>query len=145
MKTEELKKVEITIMEDDRYFNNLLAEKLKRLELKEDIRSRYNFKIRQYYKAGEYLNSLDNINEDHDYSIAFIDFYLGDGVNGEHLINLLVERDERLEIVLMSRSPRTIDRMLTRPSGNKIYTKLVKNQYTPDVCSIIVENYLNTI
>ncbi|MDX9696573.1 MAG: hypothetical protein RBT49_12345 [Bacteroidales bacterium] len=137
--------VEILIMEDDVFYNNLIAKTIFNLQQKPEIKTRFNFTVKQYTKPDECLQKAKDNNFKQPITIAFIDYYLGDGINGKHLVNLLLERNKNIKIVLMSQSERIIEKTCVPELENSRFVKILKHNYTPDICSTIVENYINNL
>ena len=145
MKTKAVKNVDFLILEDDVFYNNLIAKRLGSLKESPDIKDKYRLKINQFSNAEECLQAAKDTLDSPKATLAFIDYYLGNGINGEHLINLLVDQNERIDIVLMSRSHRALEKSVFNKSNNKVYAKLVKEEFTPDICCIIAEQYIKRI
>lgn len=145
METHAKQQVEILIMEDDIFYNNLIAKTIFNLQQKHEIKTRFSFTIKQYTNPDECLQKAKDYNFEPSITIAFVDYYLGDGINGKHLVNLLLERNKNMKIVLMSQSERIIEKTKIPELENSRFVKILKHNYTPDVCSTIVENYINNL
>lgn len=142
METKTLKMIEILIMDDDIFFSNLIAKAIENLKQKKEIQARFRLNVRQYFKPKDCLVKAKDSSNKTPFSIAFIDYYIGDGINGKHLVNLLLERNKNAKIVLMSNSERIIRKLRSIGLNNSRYIKILKNNYTPDICCTIVENYI---
>lgn len=136
--------INILIIEDDLYYNNLLARKIKNYTYKSAPDKRYVITIDQVYDPKEFLRVIHEA-KDIRRTIAFIDYRLGKGFTGLDLSEKLVERNEHIKIVIMSQSEKIINGLEGLEQQKSIYTKLVKHEYTPDICCIIIENYLKNL
>lgn len=137
--------VNVLIIEDDHYYNDLLAKRIRSLKNKPDINGRYRLKIQQIFEPEQFLDKKDNGMEQSGRTIAFVDFYLGSGRNGLQVSGKLADMNEDIKIVLMSHSEEVIRELEQSGSDANLYTNLVKHEYTPEICSIIVENYINNL
>lgn len=133
------------IIEDDHYYNDLLAKRIRSLKNKPDINDRFRLKISQVFEPDQFLDRQGKGIEKNDRTIAFVDFYLGSGRNGLQVSGWLADMNEDIKIVLMSHSEEVIQELEKAGSASHHYTNLVKHEYTPEICSIIVENYINNL
>ena len=139
------KEVDVLIIEDDLYFNNLLAKRLESLNHDPKIKLNYQVRIRQVFDPEEYLEKADPQLENDRQTIAFIDYFLGEGNTGVQLSERLLTLNDQVKIVIMSQSEEIIDRLRNAKPRNNMYTSLVKYEHTPEICCIIVENYLKNL
>ena len=142
MRVELPKKLDILIMDDDVFFNDLLAKKLLNFIQKPEISERYSVSVEQYYRPEECLSRAKKTGAKSHASIAFVDYYLGDGLNGKHIIKLLMERNGQLKPILMSHSLAIIGNAGAQAEEDYSYNKILKHEFTPDICCILVENYM---
>jgi len=77
-----------------------------------------------------------------DSCLTFIDYYLGEAINGLHILKLLNERNKNLQVVLMSRSSHIKEKMEYLNAENINLQFIVKDEYTPAMCKLILETYL---
>ncbi len=139
------KELDVLIIEDDLYFNNLLVKRLESLNHDPKIKLNYQVRIRQVFDLEEYLEKADPQLEKDRQTIAFIDYFLGEGKTGVQLSEKLLTLNDQVKIVIMSQSEEIINRLRNAKPRNNMYTSLVKYEHTPEICSIIVENYLKNL
>ena len=145
MKAHAITQIDILIMEDDIFYNNLIAKTIRNFQQKPEIKNRFNLTVNQYTNPDECLQKAKKYNNQNIISIAFVDYYLGDGINGKHLVNLLVERNKNIKIVLMSQSEKVIEKTNVPMSESNRFVKILKHEYTPDICCTIIENYISNL
>ncbi len=98
------KTINVLIMEDNKYYNKLLSEALRQSISK--IQDRFNYKMVLHtftdsQKCMKKIKSNGLIQND---TIAFVDYYLGDGINGSHIIKMLKEQNRDVMVILLSQS-----------------------------------------
>lgn len=144
MKKQLTKEVEVLIIEDDPYYNNLLAKRLNDLTNDPKINHNYQVSIRQVFEPDQYLEEADPASKGRQ-TIAFIDYYLGEKYTGVEFSNKLLELNDQVKIVILSQSEEMIDKLRNAKPRNNMYTSLVKYEHTPEICYIIVENYIKNL
>lgn len=139
------KELEVLIIEDDLYFNNLLAKRLNNLNLDPRIKQDYQIRVRQVFDPDELPDMAGSTPEKEKQTIAFVDYFLGRGDTGVELSEKLLALNEQVKIVIMSQSEEIINKLRNAKPRNNMYTSLVKYEHTPEICCIIVENYLKNL
>ena len=137
------REVDVLIFEDDRYFNDLLAEKIRDLNRDQRVQVKGKLSVRQVFDPETYFMEPAAGRADH--TIAFIDFYLGNGYTGASVSDRLLVQDSSIRIVLLSGSEDAIRYVGRLKLNSALYTKLVKHEYTPEICCIIVEDFLQNL
>lgn len=135
------KEVELLIMDDDVFFNNLLAKKFSGFQELPEIKERYNISIHQYTDPFECLTRAKNHNHKGQFTIAFVDYYLGQGINGQHLIKLLTKQGMVSKVVLMSQSGRVIGKPDLSLKKVADYSRVIKREYTPEICYLMLLHF----
>lgn len=137
--------VDLFVIEDNEVFCRLLVKDLERCVEQMYIRSRFDVNICSYVNSEAYMDSIKNKGPVNNDTIAFIDYYLGNGVNGVHILKLLKDHYKNLQVVLMSRLPQVKDKINNKVDENINLHFIVKDEYTPAVCRIFLENYLENL
>lgn len=145
MKKQLTKEVEVLIIEDDPYYNNLLAKRLNALNNDPKINLNYQVRIRQVSDPDQYLEEADPTPKKERQTIAFIDYFLGEKYTGVEFSSKLLELNDQVKIVILSQSEEIIDKLRNAKPRNNMYTSLVKYEHTPEICYIIVENYIKNL
>ncbi len=145
MKLTKAKKINVLILEDDLYYNSLLAQKIQILQQKTHIQNIVNIHIKQFNIPLDFLHAVKSTVSENTSTIAFIDYFLGYGITGLDIVYLLQEINKNIKIILMSQSEKTIKNLNEPFWTNKNFVKIIKHNYTPDICCTIVENHIKNI
>ena len=95
----EKKQFKIIILDDSVFYNKLLTKQIE--EHTEDLmyNKGCNFNIRSYIDSTTFLNNLEK-----DTDIAFVDYHLGQGLNGGDLIKKIEAHCLNCKIVIVSQN-----------------------------------------
>ncbi|HET7818639.1 MAG TPA: response regulator [Bacteroidia bacterium] len=93
----EQKTFRIVIMEDDEFFNDVLTHKLEQYTAILGIEKNCNFEIHSYTSAKDCLRNLKN-----NIDVAFVDYYLGNGITGYDIVKKIKEKCWDCKIVILS-------------------------------------------
>ena len=136
--------VKVLILEDEQFYNDLITRKIELLQQILNGSSQYKLIIQQFDNPSTFLQSIASGNNNLN-TIVFIDYYLGYGITGLDIVYLLKEIDKNIKIILMSQSEKVIQNLDQSIWHTKNFVKMVKHEYTPEICYTIVENYIKNI
>jgi hypothetical protein len=128
----------VLVMEDNRYYNTLLSRTL--LNTCSQIEAKFNCSVRilSFTDPGECLIKLRSGDINNGNIIAFIDYYMGDGINGEHISRLIKKLYPDAFVVLLSHS-REPGR-----NNNRTYDYFViKDPHAPALCCLYLEQFID--
>ncbi len=99
MKTKN-KTIKIVVLDDNSFYNKLLAKQIDEYteRMKSDNKD-YNFEIEAYAHADDFLRNLKK-----DTNIAFVDYFLGQGITGREIIAEIEKRCDNCKIIIVSKS-----------------------------------------
>lgn len=137
------KRVGLLILEDDVFYSNLLAKKFKNFRETPGIKDNFKIKIEQFNTPEDCLEKAKSLEKNDLPTIAFVDYYLGNGINGHHIIKHLVEQNEGIKIIMMSQSERVVKKM--KNVKNPTFTKVLKHEHTPEICCMMLEQYIQNL
>jgi CheY-like chemotaxis protein len=132
------KTINILVVEDNEYFNNLLLKELKQCIHNKWITADYRYIFQSYTDPVDLISRIKSNYFRDNSSIAFIDYYLGPRVNGSQIIKMLKEQTGDISIVLLSHSKSVRDQV---SSKNYDYFILKDNSATA-LCRLCLEQYL---
>jgi CheY-like chemotaxis protein len=98
------KTINVLVMEDNKYYNDLLSAALRQSIRQIQEKSNYKMVLHTFtdsQKCMKKIKSNDLLQND---TIAFVDYYLGDGINGSHIIKMLKEQNKEVLVILLSQS-----------------------------------------
>lgn len=132
--------VDLVVIDDNEIFCDLLMKELNKCMQQIHFQSRFAFNIYSFNNSEDCVFLIKKLQFKH--TIAFVDYYLGDVINGAHIIKLLKERNKSLSVILISKSPNIKDKMHYLTDQNIHFHFVVKDEYTPAVCAMFLEHYL---
>jgi FixJ family two-component response regulator len=140
VKLSERKSYTIVVIDDDEYFNRLIvskanvaAEKIKYL-LKKDVA------VLSYTNGDKFLKDLQNQQFQMMNLIVFLDFYLGQNLNGLFILNrLMFLENEPAVFIFSDRNDRQIA-VEVKKAGAILF--MHKDVYSPDICQVLLEELL---
>ena len=130
--------VRILLLEDNPYFNDLLMKELRNCVDNNKFRLDFSFVFHTFTDAGELIMKLKSKDFKDYYSVAFIDYYLGNGINGSHIRKILREQSADTAIVLISQSKSVKEKV--NPSGYDYFVP--KDSSAAALCRLCLEQYL---
>lgn len=130
------KVLNIVVLDDSEFYNKMLSKQLEYYldELSMDYGIKYDLK--------SYVNSKDclrNLKADTD--IAFLDYYLGDGVTGSDVMKIIKEKCTNCRVVILSqlRNIKTATLSIKEGALDFIY----KDAYALPRSCFIIEDVMN--
>ena len=137
-------KIDIIILEDNDFYRTALQKELKKTSQNFSPGDKFSFDFHVYSKAGDFLQDIRNEKFNDRNTIAFMDYYLGDGLNGGHILKILKGSNKRMKIILFSQSQNVIYSLRKKTDLNRDIDFIVKDQYTLAVCSLFLEQYIES-
>jgi CheY-like chemotaxis protein len=131
--------INILVVEDNKYYNNLILETLKQSADFRMARSNFRLKILSFTSAQECIHEIRSGNCIKEDTIAFIDYYLGNGINGTHIVKMLKSRPYNTTVVMLSQSGEIRAKVI--PGWCDYF--IVKDSYAPALCSLCLNQYLD--
>lgn len=136
--------IDLLIVEDNEAFSLLLERELCDYLNQEYVKSKYDVSLFKFINSDECIQTVRKRPSDKN-TITFIDYYLGEAINGLHILKLLIEKYKSLQVVLMSRSPNVREKIHSFIVENINVHFIVKDEYTPAMCKVILESYLENL
>ena len=130
--------VRILVVEDNRYFNCLLLQELRNCVNSDRFRTQFRFIFHTFTDTCDFEARLNSPDLNDAYSIAFIDYYLGNEINGSHILKMLRERSAGTSIVLLSQSKSVKDEV--SPASYDYFVP--KDSSTVALCRLCLEQFL---
>jgi CheY-like chemotaxis protein len=136
------KKINIIVMEDNKVFNTILSEALRQhLQLKKYLVKNTDVKLFSFTNPNECINFIRSKKFDGN-SIAFLDYYLGEGINGIPLLNVFKEKNNEIKFVVLSQSDQIVNKLIQDEQIDVDGHVIKKDMYAPDICCILLEDFL---
>ncbi len=131
-------KINVLVVEDNEYYNNMLSNSLQQRVNSILIKGKYQLVLRSFTDTKECIRKIKSKELDCCDIIAFVDYYLGAGINGAHIIRLLKEQNCNTMVVLLSQSKNIAEK------NNRGYYDyfVVKDKFAPALCGLYLEQYI---
>jgi hypothetical protein len=131
--------INILILEDNIYYNELLITELKNYILKDWLKREFKFVFQSFTDVEELISRIRSNDFSDYYSLAFIDYYLGNSINGSHVIKILKEQSPATGIILLSHSEKV--RQIVDPTTYDYF--ILKDTSAIALCRLCLEQYLD--
>jgi DNA-binding response OmpR family regulator len=96
--------INVLVMEDNKYYNDLLSAALRQSIRKIQEKSDYKMVFHTFTDSQKFMKQIKSNDLLQNDTIAFVDYYLGDGINGSHIIKMLKEQSKEVLVILLSQS-----------------------------------------
>ena len=134
------KKINVLVVEDNEYYNKLLTGALSRSIRSLPGKSRFEMSFHSFTNSLECMKKIKSRKLSSYDTIAFVDYYVGHGINGGHILKLLKEQNNDTMVILLSQT-KNIEQKLEQ--NNSSYF-VVKDSYAPALCCLYLEQYLES-
>lgn len=95
-------KINVLVIEDNEYYGNLLANAIHNSINPFLERGDFQLVLHTFTNASEYIRKVESGKIKCDYNAVFIDYFLGEGVNADDVIDTLKKKSCDAMIVLLS-------------------------------------------
>ena len=132
------KTINVLVVEDNEYFNNLLSKVLQ--QSVNAVRPGRNYKLvlHSFTDSLECVKKIKSRELENKDTIAFVDYYMGNGINGAHIIKLLKEQNHDAMTVLLSQS-KAIEEKNNLNHPDYI---VMKDSLAPALCRLYLEQFI---
>ncbi len=128
----------IVVVEDNEYYNSLISEALKQFVLSDRRIKGIPYSFYSFTNAGECVSLIRSGEFSGKELIGFIDYYLGEGITGMHIIKVLKDYLSDSEIIMLSNSTD----VKGRTDNNLIDHFVYKDMSAPSLCCRYLDQYL---
>jgi len=128
----------VLVVEDSEYYNNLLSKILQQASSSFNLKEKYRMVLHSFTDSLECIRKIKSGELMKHDTIAFVDYYMGNGVNGAHIIKLLKEQNNDTMAVLLSQSKSIEEKSsLSHPD---YFVK--KDNLAPALCRLYLEQFI---
>lgn len=131
--------VTVLVVEDNEYYNSLLSRTLQKsgdnLRLKHDC----HVKIHSFTNATECIRMIKSGDLGNNDIIAFVDYYIGSGITGGHIVRLLKNQNAGSQVLLMSQSKAIAEK---EKNGQHDFF-ILKDGFAPAICRLYLEQFID--
>ena len=126
-------------------FNNILSQALRQhLQNRKDLVKNSDIKWFSFTNPNECLNLIRS-DKFEGSSIAFLDYYLGEGRDGIKLLNVFKEKNNEIKFVVLSQSDQIVNKYMQYDQMDVDGNVIKKDIYAPDICCILLEDFIQKL
>lgn len=132
------KSINVLLVEDNEYYNDLLSQVLKSSERFIQGRADQQLMFYSFTDHRECIRKIRSGELNLDDTIAFVDYYLGKGINGGHLIKILKDANRDTTAILISQSKDVVEKTMVNHHDYFV----VKDETAPALCLLHLEQFI---
>lgn len=131
------KELKIAVLDDSSFYNRIVSKQLESYTSALAMDRNFNFTINSYAHADDFLRNLKP-----DVNIAFIDYYLGNGVTGVEVMKSIHQKCDDCKVVIISQARNKLSAVDTILEGASAF--IYKDKSALAKSCFFVEHYTNT-
>ena len=132
------KTINVLVVEDNEYYNNLLSKVVQQCNQSSGMKGKCRVVLHSFTDSRECIRKIKSGELMQHDTIAFVDYYMGNGINGAHIIKLLKEQNKGTMAVLLSQSKGVEEKSsLAHPD----YI-VMKDTLAPALCRLYLEQFI---
>ena len=132
------KTINVIVVEDNENYNNMLSNTIQQSVNLFLLKNSYQLVMRSFTDANDFIRKIKLGKLECRDSIIFIDYYLGDGINADHITKILKEINVDTTIVLLSQSKAIREKSNMLPYDYFV----VKDHLAPALCSMYMRQFI---
>jgi len=132
------KTINVLVIEDNEYYNSLLSKTLQESNQTSNLKDKCRVVLHSFTDSLACIRKIRSGELMHDDTIAFVDYYMGNGINGAHIIKLLKEQNNDTMAVLLSQS-KTVEEKSNLAHPDYI---VLKDTSAPALCRLYLEQFI---
>lgn len=136
MKFDKKKVFRILVIEDSEFFNKLLTRQLQHFADTLALQKGCQFEIRSFTSASDGLRNLDKKTD-----LAFVDYYLGNGMTADKVLEKIKEQCRECQVVIISQVRNLKTSILTLTKGALDF--IFKDLHALPTACFILEDMVN--
>jgi hypothetical protein len=125
-------------VEDNDYYNNLLSKIVQQCNQSSSMKGKCRVVLHSFTDSRECLRKIKSGELLQHDTIAFVDYYMGNGVNGAHIIKLLKEQNHGTMAILLSQS-KGVEEKSTLAHPDYV---IMKDTLAPALCRLYLEQFI---
>lgn len=104
--------LKIAILDDSDFYNRIITKQLESYTKGLSLEKNFEFNIESYAHADDFIRNLKD-----DIDIAFVDYYLGSGVTGFDVLQLIKKKCNDCKVVIISQARNELTTIKTLSNG----------------------------
>lgn len=133
--TQKKKKYRIVVVDDSEFYNMLLTRQLENYTMGIQLESDMDFSIESYTSAETCMAKIKD-----DINIAFVDYYLGNGVTGSDVMRKIKQRSRNCKVIILSQTYSIKTALKTITEGAVEF--ILKDKLALSKCCFLVDDFV---
>jgi len=137
-KREMTQTVNVLVVEDNEYYNNLIFNALQQSAYFVKRKMKYKLVLHSFVDSSDCMKKIESrefINND---VVAFVDYNMDNGISGAQIIRLLKKENSNTLAVLLSQSRAVEERSIQ----NNYDFYVIKDTFAPALCRLYLDQYI---
>jgi CheY-like chemotaxis protein len=130
--------VNVLVADDNEYYNNLISNALQQSTHFFHKEVNYKLILHSFIDSQECMRKIESPEFKDNDLIAFVDFNMGNGVMGAHIISHLKKGNSNTVAVLLTQSKSNIE----KASKNNHDYFVTKDTFAPALCRLYLDQYI---
>jgi len=130
--------INVLVVDDNEYYNSLISKILQQSKPSSNLKGKYRVVLHSFTDSLECIRKIKSGELMQHDTIAFVDYYMGNGINGAHIIKLLKEQNHQTMAILLSQS-KAVEEKSNRAHPDFIVTK---DTLAPALCRLYLEQFI---
>ncbi len=114
--------LKIAVLDDSDFYNRIITKQLESYTQGLSIEKNFDFNIESYAHADDFIRNLKD-----DIDIAFVDYYLGSGVTGFDVLQIINKKCKHCKVVIISQARNELTTIKTLSNGASAFILKDKN------------------
>lgn len=129
------KKYRILVLDDSAFYSGLLTKQLENYTMSIQLENEMDFAIESYTSAEDCMAKIKN-----DTHMAFVDYYLGNGVTGSDVMKQIKQRSKNCKVIILSQTYSIKTAMKTITEGAVEF--ILKDKLALSKCCFLVDDFV---
>jgi CheY-like chemotaxis protein len=132
------KTINVLVVEDNEYYNNLIFNALQQSAHFFQQEVNYHLVLHSFIDSHECMQTIESREFMDDDVIAFVDYNMGNGITGSQIIRLLKKENSNARAVLLSQSTYIEE----KNTNNNYDFFVIKDTFAPALCRLYLDQYI---
>jgi CheY-like chemotaxis protein len=130
--------INVLVIEDNEYYNDLIFNALQQSTHFFQRNLKYNLVLHSFIDSEECIRKIESHEFTDNDIIAFVDYNMGNGITGDHIITLLRKENNNIVAILLSQSKVSNDQSIITNHDFLI----TKDTFAPALCCLYLDQYI---
>lgn len=130
--------INVLVVEDNDYYNDLLVKTLKTARIAPEPEHKCHITINPFTDSMQCISKIRAGTFDNSDIIAFVDYYMGDGITGSHIIRLLKKHYHYSHVIMLSQSKAVSGKECSSMHDFFVF----KDAHAPALCRLYLEQFI---